>query len=72
MYPSNIIPDAYRTWLLYLNPAYYLILMFRVPIYDGVLPALSLSLIGAGLSLITLMVGWIYFSNQADKFAYRA
>ena len=72
MYPSDIIPDAYRTWLLYFNPAYYLILMFRVPIYDGVLPSLPLSLIGAGISFITLMVGWIYFSNQADKFAYTA
>ena len=72
MYPSDIIPSAYRAWLLYLNPAYYLILMFRVPIYDGVLPSLPLSLIGAGLSLLTLVIGWIYFSNQADKFAYTA
>jgi ABC-type polysaccharide/polyol phosphate export permease len=72
MYPSNIIPDAYRTWLLYFNPAYYLILMFRVPIYDGVLPSLPLSLIGFGISMLTLVIGWIYFSNQADKFAYSA
>ena len=72
MYPSEIIPAAYRAWLLYLNPAYYLILMFRVPIYDGVLPSLPLSLIGGGMSLLTLVIGWIYFSNQADKFAYTA
>lgn len=72
MYPSDIIPDAYRTWLLYLNPAYYLILMFRVPIYDGVLPSLPLSIIGAGISLLTLVSGWIFFSRQADKFAYFA
>lgn len=70
MYPSDILPDAYRTWLLYLNPMYYLILMFRVPIYDGVLPSLPLSLIGTGIALVTLVVGWIYFSYQADKFAY--
>lgn len=72
MYPSDILPDAYRTWLLYLNPMYYLILMFRVPIYDGVLPSLPLSLIGTGIALVTLVVGWIYFSYQADKFAYIA
>lgn len=72
MYPSDILPDAYRTWLLYLNPMYYLILMFRVPIYDGVLPSLPLSLIGTGIALVTLVVGWIYFSYQADRFAYIA
>ena len=70
MYPSDILPDAYRTLLLYFNPMYYLILMFRVPIYDGVLPSLPLSLIGAGIALVTLLVGWIYFSRQADQLAY--
>ena len=72
MYPSDILPDAYRTLLLYFNPMYYLILMFRVPIYDGVLPSLPLSLIGAGIALVTLLVGWIYFSRQADRLAYYA
>lgn len=72
MYPSDILPDAYRTWLLYFNPMYYLILMFRVPIYDGVLPSLPLSLIGTGIALVTLLAGWIYFSRQADRFAYFA
>ena len=72
MYPSDILPDAYRTWLLYFNPMYYLILMFRVPIYDGVLPSLPLSLIGTGIALVTLLVGWIYFSRQADQLAYFA
>ncbi|HEX5838381.1 MAG TPA: ABC transporter permease [Anaerolineales bacterium] len=72
MYPSDILPDAYRSLLLYFNPMYYLILMFRVPIYDGVLPSLPLSLIGTGIALVTLVIGWIYFSHQADKFAYAA
>jgi ABC-2 type transport system permease protein len=72
MYPSDILPDAFRVWLLYFNPMYYLILMFRVPIYDGVLPSLPLSLIGTGISLVTLVVGWVYFSHQADKLAYTA
>jgi ABC-type polysaccharide/polyol phosphate export permease len=72
MYPSGILPESYRTLLLYFNPMYYLILMFRVPIYDGVLPALPLSIIGTGIALLTLVVGWIYFSYQADEFAYIA
>jgi ABC-type polysaccharide/polyol phosphate export permease len=70
MYPSDILPDAIRNVLLYLNPMYYLILLFRVPIYDGVLPSLPLCLAAAVISFTTLVVGWIYFSYQTDKFAY--
>lgn len=72
MYPSDILPPAYRTWLLYFNPMYYQILMFRVPLYDGVLPSIPLITIGIGISVTTLVIGWIYFSYQADKFAYSA
>jgi ABC-type polysaccharide/polyol phosphate export permease len=72
MYPSDILPSSYRAWLLYFNPMYYQILMFRVPIYDGVLPSLPLVVIGVGVAILTLAIGWIYFSYQADKFAYHA
>ena len=72
MYPSYILPDAFRPWLLYFNPMYYQILMFRVPLYDGVLPSLPLIMIGIGIALLTLVVGWIAFANQADNFAYQA
>src|SRR5215216_975436 len=65
LYPSDILPDTYRHWLLYFNPMYYQILMFRVPLYDGVLPSLPLVLIGVGVAFVTLVIGWIYFSYQA-------
>jgi ABC-2 type transport system permease protein len=70
MYPSDILPPSYRTWLLYFNPMYYQVLMFRVPLYDGVLPSMPLIAIGIGISLTTLAIGWIYFTYQADNFAY--
>ena len=69
MYPSDILPDAIRKLQL-LNPMYYLILLFRVPIYDGVLPSPALILAAAAISFVTLVVGWIYFSHQTEKFAY--
>jgi ABC-type polysaccharide/polyol phosphate export permease len=72
MYPSDILPAAYRRWLLYFNPMYYQVLMFRVPLYDGVLPSVPLVLIGVGIAVATLVIGWIYFCHQADKFAYQA
>ena len=72
LYPEDIIPEAYRHWVLYLNPMYYLIDMFRTPIYDGILPSLNIIIIGTAVSLATLLVGWIYFSSQMDDFAYIA
>jgi ABC-2 type transport system permease protein len=72
LYPSDILPAAYRKWLLYFNPMYYQVLMFRVPLYDGVLPSLPLVIVGVGIALGTLVIGWIYFSYQADKFAYHS
>lgn len=72
MYPEDIIPAAYRNWLLFLNPMYYLINIFRAPIYDGSLPSLSMLTVGTVVSFLTLLVGWIYFSSQMDNFAYTA
>jgi len=71
MYPADILPEAIRK-LQFLNPMYYLILLFRVPIYDGVLPSLPLILAATGISVTTLVIGWIYFSYQTDKFSYVA
>ena len=72
LYPVTIIPESYRYWLLHLNPMYYLITMFRTPIYEGSLPSVEIVLMGAAISLLTLVIGWVYFSHQADKFAYIA
>lgn len=69
MYPSDILPPLARK-LLFLNPMYYLILLFRVPIYDGVMPSVPLIAAGTAIAVLTLVVGWIYFSHRADKLAY--
>jgi hypothetical protein len=29
-------------------------------------------MIGIGIALLTLVIGWIAFANQADNFAYQA
>jgi ABC-type polysaccharide/polyol phosphate export permease len=49
---------------------YYLILLFRVPIYDGVMPSPALILASTVIAVVTFIIGWIYFSHQSDKFAY--
>ncbi len=71
IYSYEILPEPYRTWLMRLNPMYYLLTLFRAPIYDGRIPEWSEFLITGGISLITLLVGWSVFTSKADEFAYR-
>ena len=40
-------------------------------VYDGVIPDLGLILATGGLSILTLVIGWLFFSSRADEFAYR-
>ncbi len=54
IYPLDIIPERYRFWL-YLNPMYYLIKVFRMPVYDGMLP--SGPLLGAAAAIALLNSG---------------
>lgn len=71
VYPADIIPEAYRFWFLHLNPMYYMVSMFRFPIYNGTLPPPDIMVPGALISLATLLGGWIYFAVKSDEFAYK-
>jgi len=70
IYPEEIIPEAYRFWLFNLNPMYYLVKVFRMPLYDGVLPDWKTLLVSAVISLSVLLIGWFVYSRKADEFAY--
>lgn len=70
MWPPEILP-GYISALMKYNPMYWLVNLFRIPIYNGRLfawievgPAL---IIGIG----TLLIGWWFFSWRSDEFAYR-
>jgi ABC-2 type transport system permease protein len=71
IWSPEILPELYRSWIIRLNPMYYLIELFRMPIYYGEVPDLSLVLISAGIATFTLFVGWMYFTGRSDEFAYR-
>jgi ABC-type polysaccharide/polyol phosphate export permease len=72
-YPEDVITDAtMRAWVFGLNPMYYLVKLFRAPIYDGQLPDAHTLLVAAAISLTTLTVGWVFFCSRADRFAYKA
>jgi len=72
IYPEEILPDAYRFWITNLNPMYHMVKIFRGPIYDGILPAWNEVIIAGLIAVSTLTIGWLYFSNKSDQFAYHA
>lgn len=66
MLSTNIVPILIR-----LNPMYHLINLFRAPVYYGRLPTLEELTISTGISVVTVVFGWWFFSSRADEFAYR-
>ena len=70
LYPVRIVPEHYQVWL-YLNPMYYLVDVFRAPIYHGVPPAPDTLLAATLASLGMLLVGWLVFAAYADQIPYR-
>ncbi len=71
MYPESIIPDRWR-WVVDLNPMYHNMLLWRQPIYDGVLPSAHTILIAVAWGLGMLAVGWSLFAQKAHEFAYHS
>jgi len=71
IYPIDILPENFRFWITHLNPMYFFIELYRLPIYYGRMPTLDIWLPAVLISLITLVVGWIVFTIKADEFSYR-
>jgi len=71
IYPEEVIPEVYRWWLFNLNPMYHLIKLFRLPLYYHLWPSPERVAAAAIVALVTLAIGWLVFTRQADEFAYR-
>lgn len=69
MYPQSIVPARY-SWCHRINPFYWLIEVFRRPIYDGVWPSLHSVLAASFCALAALSLGWTLFLRKADELAY--
>ena len=71
VYHPSIVPPKFR-FALWLNPLYYLIQIFRRPVYDGILPSAGLVLTSFAISLVVFVSGWIYFAKRAERFALQS
>jgi ABC-2 type transport system permease protein len=69
IYPVDVIPEQFL-WIVRLNPLYYLVAIFRDPLYLGIVPALHYWLISAGFALLLAMVGTFVFTSKSSEYAY--
>jgi ABC-type polysaccharide/polyol phosphate export permease len=70
IYPVDIVPES-LSWLFRLNPMYYLVYLYRTPLYDGVVPGLRYWLIGGGFALAAFILGGLTFTAKSHEYAYR-
>lgn len=70
IYPEEIIPERFLS-LYRINPMYWMLKMFRLPIYAGRLPTFAEVLPALAWSVSFLIFGWLFFTSKSDEYAYR-
>ena len=70
IYPEELLTKVLGGWLLRLNPLFPVIKVFRMVTLDGIIPTFAEWGIAAGISLGTLLIGWIFFTQKSNSFAY--
>jgi homopolymeric O-antigen transport system permease protein len=70
IYPEEIVPANFQ-WIFKVNPMYYLVQIFRLPLLDKTVPTIEQILPAALFSILALVIGWIFFTSKSDEFAYR-
>jgi ABC-type polysaccharide/polyol phosphate export permease len=71
VYPETTLAPDIRNLMQYLNPMYRMVKLFRMPIFDGVIPSWHDLWPVLVFSIAILIVGWWFFSIKSDEFAYR-
>lgn len=66
-YPENIIPAKYQ-WIIYCNPIYYYLKMFRKVVYSNQIPDINLIIICLLISVIALIIGIYFFNKKQNDF----
>jgi ABC-type polysaccharide/polyol phosphate export permease len=69
-YPIKVVPKQYLS-LIYWNPMYYLVEIFRQPIHQGVLPDGGLVWRACLIAIGVFCAGWWLFTRKSNEFAYR-
>lgn len=67
IYPIEIVPGHFR-WIVKLNPLVYIVEMVRAPIYYGITPSPTTTLVATVVSFGSLAIGWMIFRHMAPRF----
>lgn len=70
VYSPKVVPPEYA-FLVKFNPMTYIVEMFRAPLYHGWLPGwktLSFALLGG---LISLVLGWLFYTSKIEEYGTR-
>ena len=65
IYPETTLPARYQ-WILHINPMYYLLKLWRLPLYDGRWPSWGEFWPAAAIAIGMLLVGWFFFTSKSD------
>jgi len=71
IYPVDRLPELAQKIIPFVNPMYWLVELFRMPIYAGKIPPWSMIWPISLLCIVVLVFGWWFFCRRADEMAYR-
>lgn len=67
IYPLDMIPEQYKTWII-LNPLTAIITLYRRVLFETTLPSLDLWLIAAIVALFSIVIGHLVFNRLSPSF----
>ncbi len=67
---AEMLPEKAR-WLIWWNPLYYFLEMFRLPLVYGEVPAAKFYLVAGGLSLSMLMIGLLVLKKFDNRIVFK-
>lgn len=70
IYPETMIPAQWLS-VYKLNPMYWMVKMFRLPIIEGRIPHWQEFLPALLWAVLMLVFGWVYFTSKSEEYAYR-
>lgn len=70
IYDQSMIPERYH-WLLKLNPFYYYLKLFRMPLLEGQIPSYTLYIYTFAFSLLCFLLGILFIKYFENKIVFK-
>jgi ABC-2 type transport system permease protein len=69
IYPIQIVPERWL-WIIKLNPMYYLVESFRIPLLHGIFPTKAILIPAVVSAFFALIIGGWIFTSRAREYVY--